>query len=143
MNLLDALDFWMGLPPIRQRMKGKADIKSDENHGVSALWRTSLYFRTAISRERRQEEPSSSLVRYKRFTEIGRQEGFFFARLSIKIEQNGGEREYTAILACCECRSNYGDRHTGINRMADVRVGACADDLMSLLDGNCRAPIFS
>jgi hypothetical protein len=27
MDLRDALNFWMGLPRIRQRMKGKADVK--------------------------------------------------------------------------------------------------------------------
>jgi hypothetical protein len=49
MNLPGDLEFWMGLPPIRQRMKGKGGLKRDENASVSALRRTNLYVGTAIS----------------------------------------------------------------------------------------------
>ena len=37
MNLAGGLEFWMGLPPICQRMKGKDGLKRDENASVSAL----------------------------------------------------------------------------------------------------------
>ena len=67
--------------------EGKAKLRHRENAGVSALCRTRLYVGTAILRETRQEKPSASLVLHKRFTEIGRQEDFFFAGFSIKTEQ--------------------------------------------------------
>ena len=142
MNLPGDLEFWMGLPPIRQRMKGKGGPKRDENASVSALRRTNLYVRTAISGKMRQEKAGALLVFLKRFTELRGEEGFFFSRLSIKTEEHDSESEQTAILAYGECCSNYTDQHTGVDRMAHVRIRSGADDLMSLLDGYRRAPIF-
>jgi hypothetical protein len=101
MNLPDALDFCTGLPPIRQRMKGKAE-KITEIFALSALRRTKLYFRTAISRETRKEKTGVLPVLQKRFTEIGGEELFLFSRLSIKTDDDNCEREQTWILACCE-----------------------------------------
>jgi hypothetical protein len=62
MNLAGGLEFWMGLPPICQRMKGKAGMKGGENAGVSALWRTNLYVGTAISRKTRKKKAGALLV---------------------------------------------------------------------------------
>ena len=65
MNLLEALEFRRGLPPIRQRMKGKAEVERDKNAGVSALRRINLYVGTAISRETRQKKAGALLVLQK------------------------------------------------------------------------------
>jgi len=70
MNLPSDLEFWMGLPPICQRMKGKGNLKRDENVEISALWRTNLYVGTAISGKMRQEKAGAPHVFLKRFTEI-------------------------------------------------------------------------
>jgi len=84
-------------------MKSKADVKRDENGGVSALWRTNLYVGTVILRKMRQKSRCATCV-LKRFTEICREEGFFFSGLSIKAKED--ESDQTAILACSQDQSN-------------------------------------
>jgi hypothetical protein len=124
-------------------MKGKADVKRGENVEVSALWRTNLSVGTAISRKTRQEKASALLVFLKRFTEIRCEEGLFFSRLSIETKEDDGESEQSTIFAYGERCPNYTYQHTGVNRMANVLIRSGADNLMSLLDGDCRAPIFA
>jgi hypothetical protein len=117
MDLRDALDFWTGLLPIRQRIKGKAEVKRSEVAGLSALPRTNLYVGTGIREKLDRKKPVRFLCSRKgspkfaarNFSSVQEARCFKFLSCSFGADRSSGMNQIGACDFAARCAILRGD----------------------------------
>jgi hypothetical protein len=83
-----------------------------------------------------------SLIRLIIGPKILEQQSFFLAKLEHEASDEEGERQESRECVPDQHCANDRDEDTGIDRMSDDSIGAAADYLVSLLEGNLSTPEF-